>query len=127
MPVYEIIKWDGSNFNEINEHLKKYCGYYCNHVRLDDIYLQIISHDCDVIDNIALNEYILLTFGNEPSRLNAEDLDKDYTILPKEYDHNFGDDIGCTCGHSYYRHFDSHENMRPTLCKYCDCGTFKKV
>lgn len=27
----------------------------------------------------------------------------------------------CTCGHPYYRHFDSYENNRAVGCKYCPC------
>lgn len=32
----------------------------------------------------------------------------------------------CDCGHPYYRHFDSYEDMAPIGCKYCPCFTFKK-
>ena len=42
------------------------------------------------------------------------------------YDPEFGDDHVCkTCDHSYYRHFDSYENMMPVGCKYCECGRTK--
>ena len=43
-----------------------------------------------------------------------------------EYDPDFGDGRECECGHSYYRHFDSYEDMYPCGCKYCHCGTFKE-
>jgi len=42
------------------------------------------------------------------------------------YDEAFGDDKVCECGHSYYRHFDSWENMMPVGCKYCGCLDFKE-
>ena len=42
------------------------------------------------------------------------------------YDPNFGDNKKCKCGHSYYRHFDSHENMEACGCKYCVCDTFEE-
>jgi hypothetical protein len=42
------------------------------------------------------------------------------------YNPNFGDDKICECGHSYYRHFDSWENMFPCGCKYCRCHEFKE-
>lgn len=41
-----------------------------------------------------------------------------------EYDPNFGDDKICGCGHKYYRHFDSYDNMAPLRCKYCGCYEF---
>jgi len=40
------------------------------------------------------------------------------------YDPKFGDDRVCQCGHPYYRHFDSHEDMAPVGCKYCQCERF---
>ncbi len=36
----------------------------------------------------------------------------------------YGDDRICECGHSYYRHFDSYENMENAGCKYCGCMEF---
>jgi hypothetical protein len=35
------------------------------------------------------------------------------------YDPKFGDDRLCLCGHPYYRHFDTYEEMAPVGCKYC--------
>lgn len=46
------------------------------------------------------------------------------TIFKKIYNPNYGDDRICECGHPYYRHFDSWEDMEPIGCKYCPCGTF---
>lgn len=40
------------------------------------------------------------------------------------YDKSYGDDRLCECGHSYYRHFDTYENMADVGCKYCQCYTF---
>jgi len=42
------------------------------------------------------------------------------------YDRNFGNEKECVCGHAYYRHFDSYENMEPVGCKYCGCDEFKE-
>lgn len=41
-----------------------------------------------------------------------------------KYNPNYGDSRVCICGHSYYRHFDSYEDMEPVGCKYCQCGKF---
>jgi len=46
----------------------------------------------------------------------------------KAYDPAFGDNKLCECGHTYYRHFDTYEDMAPVGCKYCghcNCGTFR--
>ena len=42
----------------------------------------------------------------------------------RKYNPNFGDDRECGCGHVYYRHFDSYEDMHPCGCKYCECYEF---
>lgn len=31
----------------------------------------------------------------------------------------------CKCGHPYYRHFDSYDDMEAVGCKYCPCYTFE--
>lgn len=42
----------------------------------------------------------------------------------REYNPDYGDNKLCKCGHTYYRHFDSYENMAPVGCKYCQCEEF---
>jgi len=42
------------------------------------------------------------------------------------YNPAYGDDQICRCGHPYYRHFDTYENMAAIGCKYCDCVEFKE-
>lgn len=44
----------------------------------------------------------------------------------KPYNKNFGDDKICQCGHAYYRHFDTYDDMYPVGCKYCECFEFKE-
>ena len=51
-------------------------------------------------------------------------LEYEYKRILKKYNPNYGDDKICICGHSYYRHFDSWENMKPVGCKYCNCHNF---
>lgn len=43
----------------------------------------------------------------------------------RKYNPRYGDDRVCTCGHTYYRHFDTYEDMYPCGCKYCACHTFE--
>lgn len=45
--------------------------------------------------------------------------------FPAPYNNNFGDEEVCKCGHPYYRHFDSYEDMHPVGCKYCECYIFE--
>lgn len=47
------------------------------------------------------------------------------------YDPKFGDHRVCICSeeehsHTYERHFDSYDNMRPVGCKYCSCTKFEE-
>jgi hypothetical protein len=44
-----------------------------------------------------------------------------------KYDPEFGNDRLCKCGHVYYRHFDSYEEMYPCGCKYCSCTDFEEM
>jgi len=46
------------------------------------------------------------------------------TTEKKLYNPKYGDDRICKCGHSYYRHFDTYEDMGNVGCKYCDCYEF---
>lgn len=46
------------------------------------------------------------------------------TTTHLDYNPKYGDDRVCTCGHAYYRHFDSYEEMANIGCKYCPCGDF---
>lgn len=46
-----------------------------------------------------------------------------YKLYNPKYDQN----ATCSCGHSYYRHFDSYEDNEACGCKYCDCCHFEKA
>ena len=48
------------------------------------------------------------------------------TVCNNKYDSKHGDNRVCECGHTYYRHFDSYENMVDIGCKYCGCSEFKE-
>jgi len=43
-----------------------------------------------------------------------------------DYNPEYGDDRVCKCGHDYYRHFDTYEDMYACGCKYCGCLEFKE-
>lgn len=45
-------------------------------------------------------------------------------VRVRKYNPKYGNDRMCECGHPYYRHFDTYEDMYPIGCKYCDCETF---
>ena len=43
------------------------------------------------------------------------------------YNLAYGSDRICECGHPYYRHFDTYEDMYPIGCKYCECRMVKSL
>lgn len=47
------------------------------------------------------------------------------TVTTEIYSYNpaYGNPL-CQCGHTYYSHFDSFDNMKPVGCKYCGCERF---
>ena len=47
-------------------------------------------------------------------------------VRHRKYNPNYGDDRICKCGHPYYRHFDSYDDMNAVGCKYCDCFDFEE-
>lgn len=57
-------------------------------------------------------EEIVNHYGGEPPAPPEED-------IAEHYDPNFGDNKECLCGHPYYRHFDTYDDMAPVGCKYC--------
>lgn len=49
---------------------------------------------------------------------------KERIVVERHYNPEYGDDLLCRCGHAYYRHFDTYEDMYACGCKYCGCYTF---
>lgn len=45
-------------------------------------------------------------------------------IIDRSYNPKYGDNRICECGHPYYRHFDTYDEMYPCGCKYCSCQNF---
>lgn len=52
---------------------------------------------------------------------------KERVVVERFYNPDYGDNEICRCGHAYYRHFDSWEDMEAVGCKYCPCHTFKQA
>ena len=48
-------------------------------------------------------------------------------VIERKYNPKYGDDRICACGHVYYKHFDSYDNMLDCGCKYCSCDSFKEL
>ncbi len=49
------------------------------------------------------------------------------TTTVYKYNPNYGDNRVCVCGHNYYRHFDSYEEMAAVGCKYCEYVAFEEA
>lgn len=75
--------------------------------------------DPSKIDHAITQCQNTIKHGNRPYIINIESVNTHYGYNPK-----FGDDRECVCGHPYYRHFDTYENMYPIGCKYCGCSEF---
>lgn len=63
-------------------------------------------------------ETSLKKLPNQPYLVTAE------VRMERAYNPDYDEDAECECGHPYYRHFDSYEDMDPCGCKYCRCSTF---
>lgn len=73
--------------------------------------LAIAAHE----ERVTLNEFLMTRISAYCQELIDE--------CSRKYNPNFGDDRKCTCGHPYYRHFDTYEEMAPVGCKYCECSS----
>lgn len=51
-------------------------------------------------------------------------IERKIVVTKRFYNPDYGDGRECECGHAYYRHFDTYEDMDPIGCKYCGCYTF---
>jgi len=78
-------------------------------------------------------EYRMNTWvRNCPAFLNTPKIEQPYLMKTnickiRKYNPKYGDDRVCKCGHSYYRHFDTYEDMETCGCKYCGCFDFEEA
>lgn len=72
-------------------------------------------------ENEQLNKH------NNIERVQQPYLELEKVTIKFKYNPHYGDDRVCKCGHVYYRHFDSYENMATVGCKYCGCHHFEEV
>lgn len=78
-------------------------------------------------EDIPLQIQLISDFIEEKGLDEFEEFIKAYIKIHPEkfYDKNYGDHRECTCGHPYYRHFDSYkDDMLHLGCKYCECYDF---
>ena len=73
------------------------------------------------VDDVGMISTILDSNPDLPYMITVE------TRIGRAFNPAYGDDRICECGHPYYRHFDTYEDMLPVGCKYCECGTFKET
>jgi hypothetical protein len=63
---------------------------------------------------------------NDDSNVELPYIVKEEVIIHRLYNPKYGDDRECECGHPYYRHFDTYDDMANVGCKYCGCQEFKE-
>lgn len=66
------------------------------------------------------NRIKMLVMGEQPY------IETTRVVVERKYNPNYGDGRICVCGHKYYRHFDTYDQMEACGCKYCQCVTFKE-
>lgn len=87
----------------------------------EDVYLEmkklIADYETEQINKEKDSTIVII----EPPYLETIYIKKKVKYNPK-----YGDDKVCKCGHPYYRHFDTYEQMETVGCKYCECFYFEE-
>lgn len=95
--------------------------YECTEVFVSDN-APVVDVMCDTGDMVTVSindENFSFVFRN------VKDVDKkNMPYIYGKYNPEYGDNRICVCGHEYYRHFDSYDDMYPCGCKYCGCYHF---
>jgi len=118
------------NIDELEKQLQNFLKYIMEVYISSHGQIEILSKPIDndevepTIENVVKNYigYIGgITHNDDAPYLEKITVEKEYKYNPK-----YGDDRICECGHSYYRHFDTYEQMENVGCKYCQCYHFKE-
>ena len=114
---------NGIYFDYINENpeVQSDLDGYGNYEK--KFYFNVLMDDKAGFDPISEWEHIHTAFTAEDNQPYIITVKQELNVTYK-YNPNYGDDRECICGHPYYRHFDTYEEMAPIGCKYCICGTF---
>jgi hypothetical protein len=86
-----------------------------------------ITYHLEKDEDAVVEEFIKAVKAGQGAAFDFEMLALALTDPTPRYDAQHGDDVLCgnpTCGHPYYRHFDTYEDMSAVGCKYCGCETF---
>lgn len=76
-------------------------------------------------DNSSImNNHDLCSYRSKTMKEQSPYICEKVILTIKKYNPEYGDDRICRCGHQYYRHFDTYEDMYACGCKYCECNEF---
>ena len=98
--------------------------YSCDIKYTNDLIITDNSYEHDAL--IWLENQIKIDLPLISNNINESYLKKINITVEKKYNVKYGDDKICKCGHPYYRHFDTYEDMSVIGCKYCACFYFKE-
>ena len=97
---------------------------------LRTIHIIAIRHQLDMQGYIDKNDFDFKISGwskNTPLDVkNTPYLTEMIITEKRKYNPAYGDERLCKCGDSYYSHFDSFNEIKPTGCRYCVCNMFEE-
>jgi len=119
----KLFKENEIHFDYINENpdVQTDINGYGNYDK--KIYFNVLIDDKAGFDALLEWEPIYWHFISQDDQPYIKNTTSEIEVTYK-YNPNYGDDKECICGHPYYRHFDTYENMATVGCKYCQCFTF---
>lgn len=119
----KLFEEKGIHFDYINENPEVQTNHngYGNYDK--KFYFNVLIDDKAGFNPITEWETIYWYFSSQDNQPYIKTFKSKLKVI-EEYNPNYGDDKECICGHPYYRHFDTYENMSPIGCKYCHCYQF---